>query len=206
MAEFVRRAHANSVRTVDGVAVFWVVLWLVVGIWVGYSVWDLSRVGDTVSQSGRTLDGAAQALRSLREVPLIGDRLESLGDDVRATAADIVARGRDTEASLRRLAVLLGLVVSIVPALPVLAGYLPARLQRERQVHAIRRALLTRGADGGVEGYLAYQAICTMRVDELPDIPRESWPALSGAQLRALADLELQRLGLHRYPATDDQR
>jgi hypothetical protein len=134
MAELIRRADAASLGIVDGTVIFWLLLWSVVGGWVGFSLWELSALGDTIVQSGRTLDSAGQTLQDAGGLPLIGEWPQRLGDQVRATAADIVLRGRESAAYGRQLGVLLGVTVAMAPVVPVLAPYLPARISRRREV------------------------------------------------------------------------
>jgi hypothetical protein len=56
-------ADEATVRLLDSLAIFWVVFWLVVGSWTGFTIWQLSDVGDTVTNSGQAtvLDGGGTA-------------------------------------------------------------------------------------------------------------------------------------------------
>lgn len=101
-----------------GALAAWVALWLVVGAWTGYEVWQLSELGATVADSGRALDSAGSALQGLGDVPLVGDSTSELGEEVRANAADIVADADSAQSSLRQLAVLLGLSLALLPSVP----------------------------------------------------------------------------------------
>ena len=123
---------APSADVVRGLVATWVTLWLVVGTWVGYEVWQLSDLGATVAESGRALDAAGSGLQSLGGVPVVGDQTSQVGDQVRANADDIVAAAGEAQSGARRLSVLLGLAVALVPSVPVLAVHL-----------ALRRGLLT---------------------------------------------------------------
>lgn len=111
-----------SARQLPAAAVaLWCALWLVIGAWTAYEMWQLAGLSDTVADTGRTLGEAGQALESLGSVPVVGDATERLGTAVRADATDIVASARDAGESVRRLSVLLGLTVALVPTVPVLA-------------------------------------------------------------------------------------
>ena len=125
---------AKSGDVVRGLVATWVVLWLVVGAWVGYEVWQLSDLGTTVAESGRALDAAGSGLQSLGDVPVVGDQTAQVGDQVRANADGIVAAAGEARSGARRLSVLLGLAVALVPSVPVLAVHL-----------ALRRGLLAAG-------------------------------------------------------------
>lgn len=118
------RAGSTRADLRNGLMATWCALWLVVGAWAGYEVWMLADLGSTVADSGRALDSAGSALQSLRAVPVVGDTTAEIGDEVRANAADIAARAVDARGSLRRLAVLLGMTIALVPSVPVLAVHL----------------------------------------------------------------------------------
>ena len=105
--------------TRKGLLAFWCALWLVVGIWIGYEVWQLSALADSVADSGRALNAAGSALQSLGGVPLVGDSTEQLGQRVATNGADIVQSAGLAEESIRRLSVLLGLTIALVPTVPV---------------------------------------------------------------------------------------
>lgn len=119
--------RAPSSDAVKGLLATWVVLWLVVGAWTGYELWQLGDLRATLADSGRALDAAGSGLQSLGSVPVVGEDTSALGDQVRQNAEDIVAAAGDVQSGMRRLAVLLGLAVALVPSVPVLAGYLALR-------------------------------------------------------------------------------
>jgi hypothetical protein len=196
MSNVVRTARASSLRLADGLAVFWVALWFVIGAWVAYSIWELSAIGDTMAESGRALATAADALRRIGQLPLIGDHVQNLAEEVQATAADIVVRGEQTRLDLRRMSVLLGLAVVLLPVAPVLAGYLPSRLQRRREVRALRKALRQQGRGRTLDLYLARRAVAIVPFDRLPASGTDPWTEADGDGVRWLADAELDRLGL----------
>ncbi|HWH29908.1 MAG TPA: hypothetical protein VNU26_13270 [Mycobacteriales bacterium] len=106
-------------RRVDAAVAVWVVLWLLLGIWTGMEVWRLSDFTVTVEDSGYAIDSAGRALVSLDPVPVVGDRSAEIGLQVRENAADIVADAQRARDSFRRLAVLLGVVVALVPSVPI---------------------------------------------------------------------------------------
>lgn len=111
----------------SGVLGTWCALWLVVGAWTGYELWQLAYLGATVAESGQALDSAGSALERLGSVPVVGDATAELGAEVRANAADIVVGAAEAQESMRRLAVLLGLTIAIVPTVPVLALHAAVR-------------------------------------------------------------------------------
>jgi hypothetical protein len=113
-----------------GLIASWCALWLVVGVWTGYELWQLSDLGPTVAESGRALDSAGTALESLGSVPVVGDQTAELGSEVRANAQQIVADAIEARASIRRRAGQRGLAIALVPSVPVLAAYAAVRRRR----------------------------------------------------------------------------
>ena len=136
----VRTADESTLRRLDGLVLFWLVLWLVIGGWAGYTIWQVSEVGDTLTTSGRAISSTGDALESLGGVPVVGDRTEELGGEVSVAGQDIVVRGQEVGSQLRQLSVLLGLTIVLLPAVPVLFLYLPLRGARRRELAGVRRA------------------------------------------------------------------
>ena len=194
----IRTSDASSLRLVDGLVGLWLALWIALGGWAGYTLWQLSELGDTVSSSGQAIHSAGDALGSLGEVPVVGKKPLELGRQVSTAGVDITRRGQQVKGELRQLALLLGLAVAVMPTTPVLAFYLPQRLARRREVHEVRARLDRQDEDDSLDRYLALRAL-----ERLPrghpgsfgDVPR---PSMSATQTRALADAELAHLGLRR--------
>jgi hypothetical protein len=194
----VRTADESTVRLLDGMVAFWLVLWLVVGAWSGYTIWQVSALGDTVTKSGRALDSAGNALQSVGEVPIVGDGPGALGDEIVVTAADITTRGQEIKSDLRRLSLLLGLSIVLMPTTPVLGLYLPLRAARRRDVRELRRALTRHGSDPALERYLAERAIDALPYTAVRAISADPWADIAQGRAQRLADAELERLGLRR--------
>lgn len=191
------RVDADRLRTLDGLVVFWTVFCLVIGTWVGYELWQLARLGTSLAEAGRGLDDAGRALQELRDIPVVGQAPGAIGDEVRSTAQDAVVRGDAAAQSTRRLAVLLGLVTALVPLVPVLWWYLPARLARAREVAQVRRMLAEQDARE-VDGYLADCAVRRLPYERLRTATDSPWRDYADGRHRGLADLELARLGISR--------
>ena len=192
----VRTADESTVRLLDGMVAFWLVLWLVVGAWSGYTIWQVSALGDTVTKSGNALGSAGEALQSMREVPLIGETPAELGDQVVDTAVDITARGQAIKSDLRRLALLLGLSIVLMPTTPVLGLYLPLRLARRRDVRELRRALTRHGRDPTLDRYLAERALHVLPYTTVRALSDDPWADIMQGRAQRLADAELERIGL----------
>lgn len=194
----VRTADQSTIRRLDGLVLLWVVLWLVIGGWAGYTMWQVSQVGETVVTSGQAIGSTGDALESLGDVPVVGDRTAELGSEVVAAADDIVRRGHEVQSQLRQLSVLLGLAIVVLPATPVLGLYLPMRNARQRDIAEVQR-LLSGSSDGALaDRYLAERAVRRLTFTALQRIDPDPWGALAEGRTRSLADAELQRLGLRR--------
>lgn len=191
----------RTVRTLDGIVVFWVILWLVVGSWSGYEIWQLSSLSRSTVESGQALDSAGRALQSLGNVPVVGDAPAQFGGRVRTTAAGIVASATEAGRSTRRLSVLLGLSIALIPVTPVLGLYVPGRLARRRDVRAIRQALASGSPDPGLDSYLARRAVAHLSFPALRERSADPEGELASGRYRSLADAELSRLGISRLPA-----
>ena len=129
-----RTADQSTIRLLDGLVIFWLVLWLVVGGWSGHTIWQLSDLGDTVTSSGQAIGSAGEALEAVGGVPVVGERPAELGREVSTTGAEIELRGQLVKSQLRQLALLLGLAIALMPTTPVFGLYLPLRLSRRRSV------------------------------------------------------------------------
>lgn len=105
---------------VAGAAAAWCALWLVVGAWTGYQLWQLADLGGAVADAGRSLGDVGTALQGLGDAPLVGKRTEELSAQVQRGSADVVAQAQGAQAALRQLAVLLGLTVALLPSTSVL--------------------------------------------------------------------------------------
>ena len=127
-----RTADQSTIRLLDGLVIFWFVLWLVIGGWSGYTIWQLSDLGDTVTSSGRAIGSSGEALEAVGGVPVIGERPAELGKEISATGVEVASRGQEVKSQLRQLSLLLGLAIALMPTTPILGLYLPLRLARRR--------------------------------------------------------------------------
>ncbi len=198
MSRTLRAADAGTLHLWDGIVLFWVVLWAVLGVWSGVTIWQVADTGDTITSSGEALHSAGTALESLSDVPVIGERPGRLGAEVVVTADEITGRGQQIKGQLRRLGLLLGLAIMAIPVSPVVGVYLPLRLSRRREVARIRRQLAERPDDRGLDRYLADRARTTLSFDLVAEAVRGPADEHPDRQVRRLADAELARLGLTR--------
>jgi hypothetical protein len=107
----------------------WTLFWLLAGVLVWHEVRGLRPLADTVAVAGNSLDDTARVLRSVSNVPFVGDRLKRVANDASRTAASARVSAREGRRSVNRLALILGIAVPAVAILPLGAVY---GLQRRR--------------------------------------------------------------------------
>ncbi len=190
-----------SVRTLDRLVVFWVILWFVLGAVTGITLWRAADLGDTLTSSGNTLTAVGQSLRDLSELPLIPDRPGEVGANVQESAAQITVRGQEVKSQMRLLGVLLGIALVGIPVTPIVGLYLPLRLRRGREIARLRSALRDHPDDPEMDNWLAERARSSLVFEEVSRIAREASGDRRAVQ-RGLADAELRRLGLRRPTST----
>jgi hypothetical protein len=92
--------------------------------------------------------------------------------------------------------VLLAIAVALLPSIPVLTFYLPARLERRREASALRRALRDYGADPEFHAFLARRAVEALGYHQLRRVTLTPWTDIERGEFLALAEAELRRLGI----------
>lgn len=185
----------------DGLVLFWVVLWSVLGVMTGVTLWHAADAGDSISSSGRALDSVGRSLQDLASLPLVPERPGKLGTEIVGTAADISERGQQVKGQLHELGILLGVAVVGIPVMPVLGFYLPLRLLRRREVNSVRMAI-RRGPDEVLDRILAERARASLPFDVVVGLlTGEGHGSRDSDSTRRLADAELSRLGLVRPTA-----
>lgn len=107
----------------------WTVFWVLAGVLVWHEVRGLRPLADTVAVAGSSLQDTAQVLRSVSDVPFVGDRLKRVANDASRTAASARVSARKGRRSVDRLALILGIALPAVAIAPVGALY---GLQRHR--------------------------------------------------------------------------
>jgi hypothetical protein len=185
----------RRIRALDTAAAAWSLLWLLGAIAIGHQVWQLSAVTDPAEATAQAVNRVGQALQRLGQVPLIGGAPAQLGARVRAAAGDITSTVAQTDANVHRLGILIGLFVFLLPTLPVIVGYLPLRLRRQRELAALTKRLQSGSAEG-LAGYLAFRALSTMSFAELSAVTPDPVGDVRQGRYDALAGAELRRLGV----------
>ena len=187
-------------RSLSLVVALWVLLWLVVGVVTGFQVRQLTEVSDSLVESAEALDAAGVALQDIGRLPLVGDRPEALGNQVRDTAQEVDLAGRASRETVRTVSVLLGLALVLIPIVPVVAVYVPLRRAGNRERRAVKRALAGTPDDPVLEEYLARQAVHNLPYSTLREVSTDPWGDIRRGSFRLLANAELTRLGLATRP------
>ena len=189
---------ARSVRWLDLGVVVWIVVWIALGVLVWHDIGAQAQLGTNVIKVGAAVKDTGKALGVVGGLPLVGGQIGDFAQRIETMGAEVEASGQDSRASIRRTALVAGLGVGILPAVLVLLLYLPARLRWKRYVGAIAAALPGAAGDPAFEQYLARRAIDALPWDSLRAITPDPWGDVRRGECRALADAELERVGLRR--------
>jgi hypothetical protein len=195
----------------------WTVGWVLVARVVHGAVLVLAEPGRAVADLGRSLSRTmGSAAGAAEDVPLVGDELadpfSALGD----AGGSVAGAGQASQDAVQTLATVLAVVLVVLPVGWLLLRWAPWRLRWARDAAAADRLALgsrvhRRSAAGGDSGstpagaggpdleLLAARALATAPLPALAGLPAGTgagWRAGDPAAVRALAALELRRLGL----------
>jgi hypothetical protein len=192
------RPSARLVHVLDLAALLWVAGWIVLALFVAREVRALRELSDTVVTAGVAVEDTGRLLGSLQDVPFVGDRVGEAAASVREAGESAQVSGRDSRETTENLSVLLALAIGLIPTLPLLGLYVPLRLTWMRESRAIRRSLASAPEDRVRDEYLARRAIGNLSYLDLQAASKDPFRDLDEGRFKALADLELARLGLRR--------
>lgn len=177
----------------------WVTAWIVFGILAGIYVYRLGLLGSTIRDAATALQQATTTLRPLGRLPFLGGSFLKSADSVAAAARDARANSVTLEHDLHVLGYLLGVALSVIPSLPLLALYIPFRVTAARQRSALRRALEDPTRRAFAQKYLAHRALVDLPYERLLSLGDEPWRDLAQEDLSALVDAQVDFLGLGRH-------
>jgi hypothetical protein len=173
-----------------------VVVALVLLAWLGLAVHEavdrLAVVGEGVADAGTAVQGGFEsAAEQVERTPLIGDRLAGgLREAGEGTAGNVADLGRQGEEAAHDLALLLGLLVFGLPAVVLLAHWLPRRIAEVRQLTAAARVLADPGSRERQRAIatraamaLPYGQLLRFTRDPLGDLVSERYDRLVAAAL-----------------------
>jgi hypothetical protein len=178
----------------------WAVLWVLVARAVHGAVLVLAEPGRALADLGRSIsDSMGSAAGAAQDVPIVGDELSGPFDALGEAGGAVTGAGEGTSDAVHTLATVLGVVLVVLPVGWLLLRWLRWRLTWLREATAADR-LLAPGADGVPDlELLAARAMATAPLPQLARLPAGTgagWRAGDPTALRALAELELSRLGL----------
>jgi hypothetical protein len=184
-----------------GMAV-WIVVWVLIARAVHAAVLVLAEPGRAVADLGSSVAGNMDtAADAAQDVPLVGDELSAPFDALADAGGSVTGAGQAAQDAVGTLATVLAVVLVVLPVGWLLLRWLPWRLAYAREAGAAQR-LLAGTPDLHV---LAARALATAPLPRLAALPAgtgAAWHAGDPAAVRALAGVELARLGL-RLPERD---
>ena len=189
---------ARSVRWLDAGVALWVVVWVVLGVLIWSDISAQAELSTDVIKVGAAVRSTGEALGVVGGLPLVGGGIGEFADRIETMGAEVEASGQESRGGIERTAVIAGLGAGILPAALVLLLYLPARIRWKRYAGAIAAALPGAANDPALEQYLARRAVDALPWDQLRAISPDPWGDIRRGACRALADAELERLGLRR--------
>lgn len=189
---------ARSVKWLDAGVVLWVVVWVILGVLIWSDIGAQAQLSTDVIKIGAAVRSTGEALGVVGGLPLVGGGIGDFADRIETMGAEVEASGQESRGGIERTAAVAGLFVGIMPAALVLLLYLPARIRWRRYVGAIAAALAGGASDPAFEQYLARRAVDALPWDQLRAITPDPWGDIRRGACRALADAELERLGLRR--------
>jgi hypothetical protein len=199
-----RLASGRALRALDTAVIAWTVIWIAMGVWVGIEVHGLASLSDTVAQAGTALDRTGETLGTIDRIPLVGGQVGPVASAVSEAGKSATASGISSRGDVERLSVLLGIVVGLVPTVPLLTLYIPARVLRRREQSAIIEGVRKFGDDAAFTEFLARRAAERLPYQALRSVSENPWRDLEEGRHLRLAELELRRLDVRRERPTEN--
>lgn len=191
---------ARRLLLVDLALLLWSLAWLAIGIAVYNEARGLSELSGTVREVGEAVEAFGASLGTLGDLPVVGGplggALEAPSEAVQEAGRSAQESGEQSRGSIDALSALLGLSVALIPSLPLLILYLPARLSRVREAQAVGAAMRRSGGDPAFREFLARRAAQNLSYRRLAQVSGEPWHELAEGRFDQLADAELERLGV----------
>jgi hypothetical protein len=174
---------------------------LVLLAWLGLAVHDavdgLAAAGEGVEGAGTAVqDGFESAAGQVERTPVIGDRLaDGLREAGEQTGGDVADLGRQGAEAAHDLALLLGLLVFGLPAVVLVAHWLPRRIAEVRRLSAAARVLADpRSRDR--QRAIATRAAMALPYGQLLQYTRDPFGDLVAGRYDALVAAALDDAGL----------
>lgn len=188
------RLPHRRIIVLDVLVIGWVLLCLTLGITVAKRINHLGALGDGLVSAGDSVSGVGDWISGLQDTPLIGGSIGSIADRVDALGASTAQQGRNGKDAVWRAALWIGILLTLLPTVPVLAVWIPVRVRQERERTSLRAAL--EANEPGVWEYLALQAVDDLSFHDLRQISADPWEDIRRGDYESLARIEIDRLGL----------
>ena len=174
----------------------WTVLWVLVARAVHGAVLLLAEPGQAVEDLAGSVAGSmGSAADAARDLPVVGDDLAEPFAALEEAGSSVGGAGQAAQDAVGTLATVLAVVLVVLPVGWLLLRWLPWRLAWLRDAAVAERVL---AGTPDLE-LLAARALATAPLPALAALPEgtgTAWRAGDPVAVRALAALELRRLGL----------
>ena len=177
-----RMTHQRIVA-IDFLVIAWLLVCVLVGVWAAKRINHLGTLGDGLIDAGQSISGVGDWVGGLDEIPLIGGGFGAIADRIDGLANSAVQKGEQGKEAVWRAALGVGIFLSVLPTLPILIFWIPARVSIERERNSLRAAL--RAREPGVWEYLARQAADDMSFRELRAKSDDPWEDIRQGPLRS---------------------
>jgi hypothetical protein len=184
----------QRIVALDFLVIAWVLLCLGIGVGAAKRINHLGTLGDGLMDAGESIGGVGGWVGGLADVPLIGDGIGTIAERIDGLAATTVEKGEQGKEAAWHAALAVGILLTLLPTLPVLVFWIPPRVSLERDRASLRAAL--RAREPGVWEFLARQAADDMPYRRLRSITDDPWEDVRRGRYEALAMAEIDRLGL----------
>jgi len=188
-----RMTHQRIVA-LDFLVIAWVLLCLMLGMAATKRINHLGTLGDGLVSAGDSVSGVGDWISGLEDTPLIGGTFGAVADKIDSLGSSTAQQGRNGKAAVWKAALGIGILITLLPTLPILVFWIPARVAVERERSSLRASL--KADEPGVWEYLALQAVDDMSFRDLRKISADPWEDIRQGRYEALARVEIDRLGL----------
>lgn len=176
--------------------VFWVGLWIRLGMWLHDVALGLAKPGELTESAATALGDRLQgAGERMGEVPVVGGNVSVPFDQAAEASRSLAAAGRTQADAAVSFAWWPGLLVALTPILVAALYYLPKRWRFARTAAAGRRFVdATADLDLFALRAMAHQPLHVLA--RISDDPAGAWRNGDQQIIRELAELELAAVGM----------
>jgi hypothetical protein len=182
--------------TGDIVALVFVVVWIVLGVWVYQLIAAFQQLGIQMQEAGAGFRSTMVELGdTLGSVPLIGTGIRVPFDGASDAGAALETAGQSQQATVLAAATAVGVIISVVPIALILLLWLLPRIRFAQRATEAKNLLST---PGGTD-LLALRALSSQKLSVLSEVSSEvasQWRAGDRATAARLAQLQLRSLGV----------